>query len=161
MFQINIETQIKLYISNNFLVTMTTIVLMSDNILNIPIKRVFNILTLPFICNKYTSLIKIRIEAAVFCLQLVVPELELKLFSSNFCFRAGAGAFRLYYFYQSWSWSLKALGVKLEPAPNWSQLSISVANTTFYLTGTVHSTVGCTVHHTKNFFILYCVQYCI
>ena len=31
MFQITLETQIKLYISNNFLVTITTIVLMSDN----------------------------------------------------------------------------------------------------------------------------------
>jgi len=53
---------------------------------------------LPFIFNKYTSLIKIRIEAGAFWLQFFVPELELELFSSNFCFRAGAGAFRLYFF---------------------------------------------------------------
>ena len=41
MFQITLETQIKLYISNNFLVTVTTIVLMSDNTGNIPIKKGF------------------------------------------------------------------------------------------------------------------------
>ena len=35
MFQITLETQIKLYISNNFLVTITAIVLMSDNTGNI------------------------------------------------------------------------------------------------------------------------------
>ena len=31
----------------------------------------------------------------------------------------------LFFFYQSWSWSLKSLGVKLEPALNRSRLSIS------------------------------------
>ena len=37
MFQITLETQIKLYISNNFLLTITTIVLMSNNTGYIPI----------------------------------------------------------------------------------------------------------------------------
>ena len=41
MFQITLETQIKLYISNNFLVTITTIVLMSDNTGYIPIIKGF------------------------------------------------------------------------------------------------------------------------
>ena len=41
MFQITLETQIKLYISDNFLVTITTIVLMSDNTGNIPITKGF------------------------------------------------------------------------------------------------------------------------
>ena len=41
MFQITLETQIKLYISNNCLVTITTIVLMSDNTGNIPIIKGF------------------------------------------------------------------------------------------------------------------------
>ena len=41
MFQITLETQIKLYISNNFLVTITTIVLMSDNTGNITKIKVF------------------------------------------------------------------------------------------------------------------------
>ena len=39
MFQITLETQIKLYISNNFLVNITTIVLISDNTGNIPITK--------------------------------------------------------------------------------------------------------------------------
>ena len=46
---------------------------------------------------------------------LYFAELELELLGSTF-------------YVQSWSWSLKALEVKLEPAPNWSQLSISVFN---------------------------------
>ena len=89
MFQITLETQIKLYISNNFFVTIATVVLMTGNTGNIPI------ITLPFFFNKFTSLIKVRIEAGAFWLQFVVPQLELELFSSNFCFKAGAGAFRL------------------------------------------------------------------
>ena len=41
MFQISLKTQIKLYISNKFLVTITSIVLMSDNTGNIPIIKGF------------------------------------------------------------------------------------------------------------------------
>ena len=53
-----------------------------------------------------------RAGAGAFQLQFLFGELELQLLGSIFSA-------------QSWSWSLKALGVKLEPAPNWSRLSIS------------------------------------
>ena len=90
---------------------------------------VFKIPTLPFILNKWTRLIENLNWIWSF-------------FGSIFSYRAGAGAFQLQFFLaelelellgsifsaQSWSWSLKALGVKLEPAPNQSQLSISDPN---------------------------------
>ena len=41
MFQITLETQLKLNNSNNFLVAITTIVLMSDNTGNIPMIKGF------------------------------------------------------------------------------------------------------------------------
>jgi hypothetical protein len=41
MVHSTLETQIKLFISNNFLVTITTIVLLSDNTRNIPIIKGF------------------------------------------------------------------------------------------------------------------------
>ena len=41
MFQVTLKTQIKLYMSNNFLVTITTTVLMSDITGNIPIIKGF------------------------------------------------------------------------------------------------------------------------
>ena len=37
MFQVTLETKIKMYLLNNFLITITTFVLMSDNTGNIPI----------------------------------------------------------------------------------------------------------------------------
>jgi hypothetical protein len=86
--------------------------------------RVFKILTLPFIFNKYTSLIKIRIEATAFWLHFLSPswgwsfsalifvlELELELLDSTFLTKLELEP--------------QTLGVILEPAPNWSQLSIS------------------------------------
>ena len=68
-------------------------------------------------------------------------ELKLEIFGSIFfCPKAGAGAFQLQFFVSELELELlgstsflselelelKALGVKLELAPNWSQLSISV-----------------------------------
>ena len=83
MFQIAVETQIKLYVSNNFLVIITAIVLMSDNIGNIPFIKGFQNPHLAFIFNKYTNVITIRIEAGAFWLHFF-PKLELELFRSNF-----------------------------------------------------------------------------
>ena len=71
MFQITLQTQIKMYISNNFLLTITTIVLMSDNNENLPMIKGFKILTLPFIVKKYTSLIKVRIEGGATLIKIL------------------------------------------------------------------------------------------
>ena len=59
---------------------------------------VFKILTLPFISNKWTSLIenpKLNLELFGY---FFFPELELEIFSSNLFGRSGAGAFRLQLF---------------------------------------------------------------
>ena len=113
MFQINIETHLKLYFSNIFLVIITTSISLSNNTGNLPLKRVSKILTLPFILNKWTSLIgnpKLNRELfGFFFSRAGARAFQLYLF-----YRAGAGAFRLHFSAQSWSWSLKALGIKLE-----------------------------------------------
>ena len=44
---------------------------------------------------------------------MFVPELELELFSSNFRFRAGSGAFKLYFFLSE---------LELEPQSSWGQI---------------------------------------
>ena len=41
MFQINLETQLKLYFSNTFLVIITTSILMSNNTGNLPVRKGF------------------------------------------------------------------------------------------------------------------------
>ena len=58
IFQIYLETHLKLYFSIFFLVIITTSILMSNNTRNLLLKRVFQILTLPFLLNKCTSLIE-------------------------------------------------------------------------------------------------------
>ena len=99
---------------------------MSDSTKNKPLIKGFqNTYLALYLQQTYKLNWKSKLKLEIFGFIFFVPKLELELFRSNFCFRAGAGAFWLYFFYQSWCWSLKALGVILEPAPNWSRLSIS------------------------------------
>ena len=75
MFQINLETHLKL--SNICLVIIRTSILWSNNTGNLPLRRGFKILNLPFILKKWTSLIE-------------NPKINLELFGSIFFSIAGA-----------------------------------------------------------------------
>ena len=93
MFQINLKTQFKLYFSHIFLVIITTSILMYNNTGNLPFERVFKILTLPFILNKWTILIE-NLNWS-------------RSFSANLFFQtwSWSWSFSAPIFLQSWSWS--------------------------------------------------------
>ena len=126
MFQINLETPLRLYSSNNFLVIIKTNILLSNNTGNLPLRNGFQNPHLAFYLKQMDKPNwKSEVKPGAFWLNfffqswswsfsapIFFAELELELLGSIFSA-------------QSWSWSLKALGVKLEPAPNWSRLSIS------------------------------------
>ena len=80
---------------------------------------------MPFIFNKWTSLLKIWIEAGALGLKFLFPSWSWSFSAPIFVSELELELLGFTFFYQSWSWSLKALGVKLESAPNWSRLSIS------------------------------------
>ena len=86
---------------------------------------VFKILTLPFILNKWTSLIKYMNWNWRFFAKFFFLEMDLELFSLIFFAELELELLGSIFSAQSWSRSLKALGVNLETAPNRSRLSIS------------------------------------
>ena len=126
MFQVSLETHIKLIFSNSFLVIIKSSILRSNNTGNLPLRKGFQNPHIAFYLKqmdkpnwKFKFKLKLfwrkNFQSWIwsFSAPIFFAELELKLLGSIFSA-------------QSWSWSLKALGVKLEPAPNRSQLSISV-----------------------------------
>ena len=56
MFQINLETHLKLYFSNIFLVIITTSILMSNNAGNLPLRKGFKIPDLAFYLKQMDKL---------------------------------------------------------------------------------------------------------
>ena len=80
MFQINLETQFKLYFSNIFLVIIKSSILMSNNTGNLPLRKGFQNPHLAFY-PKQMDMVNLK------------SELNLELFGSIFSYRAGAGAF--------------------------------------------------------------------
>ena len=132
MFQINLETHLKLYFSNIFLVVITTSILLSNNTGNLPLRKGFQNPHIAFYLkqmNKPNWKSKIKLEA--FWLNLFFQSWSWSFSAPSFYAELELELFCSIFFSQSWSWSLKALGVKLEPAPNWSRLSISAVAPTF------------------------------
>ena len=84
MFQINLETHLKLYFSNIFLVIIKTSILMSKNTKKLPLRKGFQNPHLAFYLKQidkpnWKSKLNLELFGSIF-----LPELEMELFSSNF-----------------------------------------------------------------------------
>ena len=122
MFKINLETHLKLYFSNICLVIITTSILMSNNTGKLPLRKGFQNLHLAFYPKQMDTESELNLELFG---SIFLTELEPELFSSIFFAELELELLGSIFSPQSRSWSLKALGVKWEPAQNWSRLSIS------------------------------------
>ena len=98
MLQFRLETHLKLYFSNIFIVIIKNCILRSNNTGNLTLRKGFQNPHLAFYLkqmNKPNLESELKLEL---CWLIFFPGPELEFFSSYIFCRAGAGAFRLHFF---------------------------------------------------------------